>query len=166
MAMDSNNFSNSFFLASFYQMSGYVCGHIGIIQELEMSPVSLLSSQAWKLLEALIDRGVWMSSEECLVFWTCYFIQMFDCLHHRPNWPLRIVCFLRAWQESSQSVQFILVSLNETIVGWKYWPSLVLHLISGRWRYHLFLLLGELKRSPVLIDRKTHLSAWWILKVP
>lgn len=44
-------------LASLCQMAGYALGHIDI-QELEVSPVSLLSSQAWKLLEALIDKGM------------------------------------------------------------------------------------------------------------
>lgn len=54
------------FLAPLYQMSGYICGHIDI-QKLEMSPVFIVIPSL-EASGALIDRGVWVSSEECLVY--------------------------------------------------------------------------------------------------
>lgn len=47
-------------------LAGYVLGHVDI-QVLEVSPISLLSPQAWKILEALIDKGVWISSMNALL---------------------------------------------------------------------------------------------------
>lgn len=55
MVMDSNCLFGLFI--SDGKVARYVFGHTDV-QELEVSLVSLLSSQAWKLLEALMDKGV------------------------------------------------------------------------------------------------------------